>query len=482
KKFDALLLDCVLYNHGGVLSVKIIQSIYKKCETLIIHYFASEQRVGKPLEEGRRIYDYVTELIKNSREFEHLTARYIEIFENLFKNELSESDLRGWISLYLSDFYHIALQFASPTYEKNSLSGRYFEAVRLAIVEAILEQGDPELIIKTEYDALQPEQFKQLFDWMYEENLKIVNYTVCLHVKDLKADSRFSRLDLKDIEFMSDALFEGWQHGLPFQKNFERPHLVRSSEDQQKEYIWVLVHNILAGINDIQSTYQLAEEKLTSCLSLLYFFSARDDDHNFIIEDQYLAYNHDRKKMHHAYASKKGNISAKSIDELDPELVDLLVRFHDTELKWKADILQAAKNFEHYFRSMGISEQMKYLKAVITSLFGNTQDQRSLAAACSVFVSGTNYRGSDVTFIDTRAWLFDDFMEFFMLCETSGKFALKERIMERFKVFCKNVFVTTLVNFDILDSNVHATIKDIVDWLYFVYPNHRPIREEVRDQ
>lgn len=122
---------------------------------------------------------------------------------------------------------------------------------------------------------------------------------------------------------------------------------------------------------------------------------------------------------------------------------------------------------------------MKYLKSVITSLF-DSQDHKQLAAACSVFIAGVNYRGTAVTFGNMRIWLYEDFLEFFMLSDTPGKTALKERVVERFKVFCKNIFVTTFLNFDLGNNKRKGTILDLVSWLLFVYPSDRPIREGKR--
>lgn len=275
EKFQGLLLDQVLYSTKGQSTEEYIQQIFKECENELIHYFSSDQRIGRTLEDGNKIVEEVSEKIRNSVELGEVATHYRQRLENLIKEGLSEDVLRRWANSYLKEFYEYASQIVSPNHEYVHFEKQFFKTVHQAIVGDILEHGDHEEILSTAYKKIHSEHIKDLFEWMSVEWLRFVNFTVCLRVKDLKADNSFSQLIMHDIEFMSDALFEGWQYNLPFQKKRERTTLVRSSEDEQDDYVWALIHNVRAATNDIYKSYHLATEKLTSCLSLIYFFQPR---------------------------------------------------------------------------------------------------------------------------------------------------------------------------------------------------------------
>lgn len=69
-----------------------------------------------------------------------------------------------------------------------------------------------------------------------------------------------------------------------------------------------------------------------------------------------------------------------------------------------------------------------------------------------------------------RLWLYEDFIELFELASQIGYEALKERIVERFKMFCKNVIGTVLFNLVTIEESEDYDFKDILAWILYINP------------
>lgn len=52
--------------------------------------------------------------------------------------------------------------------------------------------------------------------------------------------------------------------------------------------------------------------------------------------------------MHTGSADKKRQLIPKSIDDIDPQLIDVLIRFHNSNQEWKNNLLEAVNNFENF--------------------------------------------------------------------------------------------------------------------------------------
>ncbi|BAH44557.1 hypothetical protein BBR47_35800 [Brevibacillus brevis NBRC 100599] len=480
--FENLLIDQLLYSIPSNLTSQSITQLSKQIEAMTIRDFASDYRLGRNLEEGDQLYGKITSKISSSLQIEQLTNLHNKNLENILRQNLNEETLHEWFITYQGDLFKTAttiLDDLPQPVESIRSSNRSFGTLRKIIVRRVLDEGNPEKLIEDAYNGVRPEVIKQVFEQMYEERLTEAIYTVAFHVKDIKAENSFTRLEIENIEFLSGPLFEGWQLGLAHQEKREQPLLFESLPEQKDNHIWVLVRQITAAKFDSEMAAQRAKDKLLGCLGLMYYFVAREDQHNFTIEPSCYAYNHDKEIFTVLNQLKEKREELKSVDELDPSLIELLARFYPINHNWKASVLAAANHYHVFCSSFELSEQIRRLKLMLSCIFREIHKPELLAAASAVFIAGINYDGPGVTYKDMRRWLFEDFREFLEIADAPGKEALKERIIERFKVFCKNIFVTTLLNFDSLQDDVEdATVTDIVEWLFFIYPDSHLIREE----
>ncbi|MDR6717405.1 hypothetical protein [Paenibacillus sp. 2003] len=471
KKIEDLLREHILYTHCDRLTKDSITQLTNQFQLLIISRYANELRIGKNADEGERIYSEAISQFKDLDEIKELASSYSQKLEDLIKGDMNVSILLDWYDSYSEDIREAASCIQEiPLKVLSNQRVSMTNTLRNMIVNRIIVHTDFGVVLEQAFNALDNEQIKHLVNQMCLERLNDVVYTVALHVKHLKADNSFSRLEFRDYVFLSDALFEGWQSEIT--KGFDIPHRISAPDEPQKEYTWVLVNNTKAANGDLEMAITRAENKLKSRISLMYFFATREEEHEFTISDRYVAYNNDINSVSFGSSSKKTiPYSPKSIDDFDSTLIDLLLNFDLKESQWRQSILKASENFDHFCRTFDVNDQLKYLKAMLTSLFEPVEHPSKLAAACSIFISGTNYNQSNVTYGDMRVWLFEDFLEFFNIADVSGKEALKERIVERFKVFCKSIFFTTLINFDSIKLDLKESIFDIIDWLLYIFPN-----------
>ncbi|ALS09932.1 hypothetical protein ABE82_26315 (plasmid) [Paenibacillus peoriae] len=485
RELNKLLVNRLLYGNNRKLSMSSLDSIYKEYEKTLIYNYASEQRGGKNEEEGTRLFEQTMSRIRESVQIKQLANSHGLNFVHILTTDLDETTLKDWSNAYQQDFYKAAEENTQDFATARNLirfSDPSFSDLRRIIVRTILDQGNPKELIEKSYFDVKPEEIIELFNRMYEERLLEADYTVAFHVKNFRAESSFTRLEINDIAFMSDAFFEGWKMGLKAQEKGERPTIIRSSVECQEDHIWVLVHNIKAGSHDIDMASQLGKTKLLNCLNLMSYFSVREDGHRFKIAERCFTYNHDFYYFGYSDQDIEHLGGAKAVDELEQDLVDFLARFFEKDYNWKDSILEAVQHFDLYCRSFDIEEQIKHLKSLILSLFVDNENTEWIAGACSILIAGTNYQGTDVTYLEMRKWLFEDFVEFLKVADDPKKKALKERIIERFKVFCQKVFATVLFNLHSLDKNIEeVTLTDIVEWLLFVYPDNRLIGEVGED-
>lgn len=478
KNIEDLLRGNILYTHCHKLTQDSIIQLSNQFQAMIISRYASELRMGKNVEEGERVYSETIRQVKDLDEIKELSSSYSLKLQELVKGDLNESLLLDWYDSYSGDILEATsviqgMSLNELTNQRVSMT----DTLRKMIVNEILAHKDLSNVLEEAYNDLDLEKIKQLVNDMCQERLSDVVYTVAFHVKHLKADNSFSRLEFQDFVLLSDALFEGWQSELT--KKFDNPLHISAPDEPQNEYAWVLVNNTKAANGDIEMAVTRAKNKLKSRLSLMYFFVALDEEHEFTISDRYVACNNDNKNFYFGSFSKKTiPYQPKSIDDFDSTLIDLLINFDLKESKWKDSILKAVEEFEQFCRTSDVHDQIKYLKGMLVSLFGPLDNSFELAAACSIFIAGTNYNQPNVTYGDMRSWLFEDFIEFFIISEEPGKDALKERIVERFKVFCKSIFLTTLINFNSIKLDNKESIFDIIDWLLFIFPSNQLINGE----
>ncbi|ODP26692.1 hypothetical protein PTI45_03943 [Paenibacillus nuruki] len=108
---------------------------------------------------------------------------------------------------------------------------------------------------------------------------------------------------------------------------------------------------------------------------------------------------------------------------------------------------------------------------MLRSIFYDLKNDHEIAFFSSIIVAGHNYNKSDMSYGEMRLLLRNDFEEFFRLSNESGNQLLKERILERFKVFCKIIFKEFLDHNINFNKNTEVSLINIAEWKLEYYPD-----------
>lgn len=303
------------------------------------------------------------------------------------------------------------------------------------------------------------------------------NYSVAFLVKGIYAENSFSRANIKDIDFFSGPLYQDYQ-----MKFYNKPDmLVEISESILVDHVWIVVHNIKAYHSDITFAATTAKAKALDCLSTLYYFISKDKENFFEIDNKRIQlFDHTSKNtiILNGLETKIEKSNPKSIDDIHFSIYEFLNNLYTKHESVQVNVLKAARHYHNYCNSSDINDKFIELSNMLRSLFSEFNDDKNIIVLSSIVVAGQNYNKSDISYKKMRSLLQSDFEEFFRLSYEVENEPLKERVLERFKVFCRMIFKDFL-NYNIfLESIDSVSMRDIAEWKLMIYPDHTLIGEK----
>jgi hypothetical protein len=172
----------------------------------------------------------------------------------------------------------------------------------------------------------------------------------------------------------------------------------------------------------------------------------------------------------------------KEMDDIDIELINFINKYFSSSCEWKNIIISALGSYMSTLKSKSIDQKIELQSKIIKQIFHMKDNVDDLAFYAATIIAGSNISKDNATYRQMRLWLFEDFKELLNISNANDKYlVLKERIYDRFKVFCRNIIGTVLFNLDKIDD-MQGDIEQIINWIAYMYPNDKLIRREQNEQ
>ncbi|MEG8975257.1 hypothetical protein U8Y98_00785 [Priestia megaterium] len=460
------------------LTDKDKKAVYEEIQEYLIRDSLSDLRLGKTFEDGnlaikitkQKIDDYnIKKLVEE------------EIYNDFLKEFSSSSDLNleSWVNKYV-DLFKGKLQDFKGDFDEylDCIDFRYDKKrIDMIVLGSILSNSkNYQQLIDEAYRSLSSEEKASVVERVKERYLKTSEFTIALRVKDLITENKFLYNEMNDdIYALSKEMFNGWQHDLYKDSNENRTIVNFNDNDS---YTWFIVKNIKCGIEDVENACNIARDKLSQMLNFLYYFISNESEMNFTIDNVHVSFNHDTKKRTYGNGNSSNLPEPKRIDDLDKNLIKFMNEFYQNDSLHRYHVQAAINYYIKLCRTEDITEKINCEVNILKNIF-REENLEKVALYSSIIIAGTNYDNDDVTYGEMRQWLYEDFTEFFQLASQQGHFFAKERVCERFKVFCKNIIGTLLFNLIPMKEEIHYDVQDIIKWILYINPdNHNIVRRE----
>lgn len=475
KEFMNVLFCKIIETNFFNLTRRDKLKIYKEIEECMFGDFLMMVRLGKNMEEG----DELVEKIKREIEENFLRERLVEKSFNSFLRVMNDFDEEGvikwfdeeYVSLlkreteYICDEFDVSCEINTRFVKQN---------LKKILVGSILEgSSDKENTIKEGFYNITLENKGNIIHKHNEKYLKNSTFSVALNVQGIEIEAKFLDIHIGNINLLSNEKFEGWQ----LEKyGGNKRDIIFNADESQKSSSWAIVNEIKCGAYDYEKAVLIARRKLNDFLNHLYYFISKENQIDYNIMYSTIVFNEDKRITHWTNLGKLDIVESKKIDDIDLDLLDFLIAFEESSNSVKQNLTKAINLFIEFCKSTNPEKKAYFLGQLLREIF-KEESEENVALFSSIIVAGINYDKNDVTYKEMRLWLFEDFKELLEISISKGNIPLKERVLDRFKVFSRNIIGTLLFNLFPENKSIceKITKNDLIGWILYINPEDKLI-------
>ncbi|MFE0341673.1 hypothetical protein ACFW0L_08340 [Priestia megaterium] len=471
KEFTSILYLKIIEMNFSKLNIKDKLKIYEQIQSHMIHELFMELRLGRTFEEGNELVTKVKEKIKRDSLGEKITKKSFHYFLQTL-DHFDEEIVFKW----LDEDYMVILENATKYlcedlgFAFNVKSNFVKQNFKKIILGSILDASDDiEKTLEEGLSSITTKIKSEILNKHNDKYLKQSTFSVALNVEGLETEHDFLEMHINNINLLSNERFEGWQ----FEKfAHNNKSIIYKVDESEKASIWAIVNEVKCGVYDYEKAVLVAREKLRNFLNGLYYFIAKEGEMSYKISYSSIVFNEDQKITHWTNLGRMDVMDSKRIDEIDIDLIDFLISYEKSSNPIKINLAKAINLFIDFCRSADPGKKAYYLGNILHTIFKG-ESKEKVALLSSIIVAGINYDKDDVTYKSMRIWLYEDFKELLEIFNIEGHTALKERILDRFKVFSRNIIGTVLLNLFPEESEIDGTnlnIENLISWILYINP------------
>lgn len=466
---------CIKENYK-LLTNENIENIFKKVIDEYISQLLNDQQLGKTMDDGKK----AVAKLESSLESANFKSKIIDLYKVEFERHFSEtlefdfyvSSSEKLISLIQDNLNAIGVSTEKLIVER-------FSDYKMFVLGEIFRSsndvaGQIDRCIEKYDRVLKSETVKKVLD----DILSINEFEIAIRVENLAIDEKLYRKYLsEDVEVVSHTMFKSWQYEkyeeLGLQK---KPTFIDIPNKEKEESVWFVVRNILCGKKDTELAYSIAKEKLTNYLEVLYYFVSSEDAYDYKIVDPYVLIN---KTSGSIVLGRKesGYKSVKKVDDFTHDLIMFLNTFLSSKKKISVDINSCIRLYFKLINTEDIFSKSKLIVAIWETIFNEVEGEK-LAMSSAIVIAGTNYSSNavNITFKNMRGILYWDFIEFINASRNELYPLMIEEVLERFKVFTKNILGTYIFNIPWDDTKEYFD-GDILRWILYINPEEEYVNQ-----